>query len=136
VNTGAAGARDIVVEALAFSAGETQGEELAAFFSRTDADRVAVAQLPRLGAADLTHEVLMPRGALREYAAQGRRLFVPLLAFNVSYGWSGGRGRTSAAFLVGQERAGSEKLAPLPLDSGATRLTGLGVRRLDEQVRR
>ena len=73
---------------------------------------------------------------VREYEAGGRRLFVPLIAFNTSYRWSGGEGRTSAAFLVGHAQRGSDRLAPLRLDTGAQRLQGLAVRMLDEQQRR
>jgi hypothetical protein len=136
MNSGAGGARDIVVEAFALNAGESQEAELAAFFARPEAAEVAIAQLPRLGTAELVHEVVMPRGAIREYMAQGRRLFVPVLAFNASYRWSGGMGRTGAAFLTGHEVPGSDRLAPLRLDGSAKRLTGLGGRRLKEQVRR
>jgi hypothetical protein len=136
VNSGAGGARDIVVEAVALNAGDSQGEELASFYARPDATHVSIAQLPRLGATELVHEVVMPRGAIREYAVQGRRLFVPVLAFNAGYRWAGGTGRTSAAFLTGHEVPGSDRLAPLRLDTAATHLTNLGVRRLLEQVRR
>jgi hypothetical protein len=135
-NGGMASARGLVVEALALNAGDTQSSELATFYARPDGEQVGVAELPRLGSSDLTHDVRMPRAAIREYVMQGRRLFVPIIAFNVGYRWSGGTGRTSAAFLVGFEQPGSDRLAPLGLDEGPRRLAGLGVRRLEDQVRR
>lgn len=134
-NSGTAAARDITVEALPLNAGENQRAEIEAFFARTGATEVGVLELPRLGASELAHEVRMPRGAIREYEVQGRRLFVPVLAFLACYRWSGGTGRTGAAFLIGHDTGGSDRLAPLRFDSAATRLKGLGVRRLEEQVR-
>jgi hypothetical protein len=78
----------------------------------------------------------MPRSAIRAYEAQGRTLFVPVIALNAVYRTASGEGRTSAAFLVGRNVAGAEKLAPLLLSSGPGRLLGLGNRRLDDAVRR
>ena len=42
---------------------------------------------------------------------------MPLIAFNALYEWGGGKGQTSAAYLVGRETEG-EKLGPLRLDIG------------------
>jgi hypothetical protein len=136
LNSGTAEARDISIEALALSAGETQRAELQTFFARPAAPEVGLAQLGRLAVAELVHEVRMPRGAIREFAAGDRRLFVPLLAFNASYRWHSGTGRTSAAFLLGHEQPGADRLAPLRLDPAGGRLVSLGVRRLEDQVRR
>ena len=48
-----------------------------------------------------------------------------MIAFNALYEWSGGKGQTSAAYLVGRN-TGGEKLGPLRLDSGSRELGGLG----------
>jgi hypothetical protein len=136
LNKGMAAAREIRVEALALNAGDDQAAEIATFYARPDGNDVSVPQLQRLGVTELVHEVRMPRGAIREYEVQGRRLFVPILAFNAAYRWTSGAGRSSAAFLVGHEGAGAERLAPLRLDHATSRLTRLGVRRLDDAVRR
>jgi hypothetical protein len=135
-NQGSAGARDLVIEALALNAGENQEAELASFFLRPDGPQVAVSELARLGTAEISHEVRMPRGAIRAYEVQGRRVFVPILAFNVGYRWAGGTGRSGAAFLLGHRQPGSERLAPLGLEEGQRRLASLGVRRLENGVRR
>ena len=55
----------------------------------------------------------------------GRKVFVPLIAFNALYDWSGGEGQTSAAYLVGRETNG-DKLGPLRLDLGAREFRSLG----------
>jgi len=134
-NSGSGSARDIVIEALALNAGDNQAKEIANFYARPAASEAGIDQLPRASATELTHEVRMPRSAIREYEAQGRRLFVPIIAFNAVYRWGPGTGRTSAAFLVGHGRPGAERLAPLQLHDGPARLGSLGVRRLDEFVR-
>ncbi len=135
-NRGTAPARDIAIEALGLNAGEQQAAELGTFYARPTPDEAAIAALAPMAAQPIDHEVRMPRLMVREYEAGGRRLFVPLIAFNTSYRWSGGEGRTSAAFLVGHAQRGSDRLAPLRLDTGAQRLQGLAVRMLDEQQRR
>lgn len=133
-NLGSTAARDIVVEALALNAGETQAGELAAFYARPAESDRGIAMLERMGITELRHEVTMPRAAIRAYEVQGRQVFVPIIAFNATYRWSSGEARTSAAFLVGHERPGSERLAPLQLHAGSARLSQLGVRMLDEFV--
>jgi hypothetical protein len=135
-NRGTASARDIALEAVATNASENQRSELAAFFERPAAAAIAVAELGPLGETILSHELRMPRSAIRAYEAQGRTLFVPVVAFNASYRTGSAEGRTSAAFLVGRHVPDSDKLAPLLLPRGAGRLLGLGVRRLEEGVRR
>lgn len=135
LNSGSASARDIVVEALPLNAGESQAADLASFYRRSSQQQGGIAELPRGAATELTHEVRMQRTGIRAYEAQGRRLFVPILAFNASYRWHSGEGRSSAAFLLGHEQPGSERLAPLVLHDGPLRLGRIGVRRLEEALR-
>ncbi|GAA4023168.1 hypothetical protein GCM10022280_24840 [Sphingomonas swuensis] len=135
-NGGTAAARDVIVEALPLNAGDNQAAELAAYFERAASTDSGLAELPRGAATELTHEIRINRASIREYEAQGRRLFVPIIAFNVSYRWGGGTGRTGSAFLVGHQKPGSDRLAPLVLQPGEARLAGLGAKRLDEAVRR
>jgi hypothetical protein len=135
-NNGSAGARDLVIEALALNAGEGQEAELASFFQRPDGQEVAIAELGRNSSAQLSHEVRMPRAAIRAYEVQSRRVFVPILAFNVGYRWGSANGRTSAAFLLGHRQPGSDRLAPLGLEDGQRRLATIGVRRLENELRR
>jgi hypothetical protein len=135
-NTGTGGARDIAVEALTLNGGDNQAAELAAFYARAAASQTAIPELGPRSDLMLSHELTMPRGAIRAYEAQGRTLFVPIVALNASYRTASGDGRTSAAFLVGRHVPGSDKLAPLLLPDGTGRQLGLGVRRLEEAVRR
>lgn len=135
-NNGSNAARSIVIEALALNAGEQQGMELRDFFGREAVSGGGIAELPAMGTMVLSHEARMPRAAVRAYELQGRALFVPIIAFNASYRAGTAEGRTSAAFLVGREVLGSERLGPLRLEPGAGRLLGLGVRRLEDNVRR
>lgn len=135
-NSGSAPARDLALEALVLNGGETQGVELDAFFQRPAAHVAAVAELGPFNDTIISHELTMSRAMIRAYEVQGRTMFVPLMAINASYRIAAGEGRTSAAFLIGREVPGSDKLAPLLLPQGPDRTLGLGVRRLDEAVRR
>ena len=76
-----------------------------------------------------TSRVVAPREAIQEYELAGRKSFVPVIAFNALYEWSGGSGQTSAAYLVGRD-TGREKLGPLQLDPVPSDVRGLGVRAL------
>lgn len=135
-NGGTAAAREVAVEAVTTNGGEGQGAELATFFARPAAGSTAIRELGPLSDMTLSHELRMPRTAIRAYEAQGRTLFVPVIALNAVYRIASGEGRTSAAFLVGRDVPGSERLAPLLLPEGPGRATGLGVRRLEDAVRR
>ena len=67
---------------------------------------------------------------LREIEVQGRKLFIPTIAFNVYYEWGNGKkGRTSISFLVGREpEAPSTKMGPFRLDQGPRIYRQLGHR--------
>ncbi|NJC05166.1 hypothetical protein GGQ97_000959 [Sphingomonas kaistensis] len=136
VNAGSAAARDIGLEAVTTNGGENQAAELGDFFERPAATRAALAELGPLSDTMISHELRMPRAAIRAYEVQGKPMFVPVIAITAAYRIGSGEGRTGAAFLVGRTVPGSEKLAPLLLPPGPGRLLGLGVRRLDEAVRR
>jgi hypothetical protein len=135
-NAGNGAARAVSLEALAINAGETQAAELAAFFARPPGSEVAFPEINPLGTTTVSHVLRLPRAAIRAYEAQGRTLFVPIVAFNATYRTAAGEGRTGAAFLVGHALPGADKLAPLRLSPGPDGLVGLGVRRLVEAVRR
>jgi len=78
--------------------------------------------------------VLAPREAIREYELAGRKAFVPVIAFNALYEWSGGNGQTSEAYLVGRKTSG-DKLGPLRLDAGSREFRSLSARPLPTMVR-
>jgi hypothetical protein len=123
-NTGGSAARNIRIEARMFNAGREQDKEIGAFFRRPAAE-VTTSTLPALEAESETSfrsVVTMPREAMRAVTVQGRALFVPMVAFNVFYEWSGNRrGQTSRSYVVGREPAAdqrAERMAPFRLDLG------------------
>ena len=117
-NAGTAPARAIHAEASIINASATQDQDLAAFFANASPtpDRLdVIAPMKRIA---LTSRVVAPRSAIQEYELAGRKTFVPLIAFNAVYQWSGGgSAQTSAAYLVGRETS-TDKLGPLRLDLG------------------
>ena len=134
-NSGTAPARGVLAEASMFNAGLTQDEQLARFFANPVGAGSGIDAIPPLKRINLTSKVVAPRDAIQEYDLGGRRAFVPVIAFNALYDWSGGKAQTSSAYLVGRETR-SEKLGPLHLDDAAKRdVRGLGARELPSQLR-
>ena len=133
-NAGTAPARAVLAEARLFNAGATQEQELAAFFANPIAAGEGLDAIEPLKRVSFASRVVAPRGAIQEYELAGRKTFVPLIAFNAVYEWSGSKGQTSAAYLVGRD-TGSDKLGPLRLDLGAREFRGLAGRALPNSVR-
>jgi hypothetical protein len=133
-NSGAAPARAVIAEASLFNASSSQEQELAAFYARPSGagDRIdSIAPMRRM---TFTNRVVAPRAQVQEYELAGRKSFVPVLAFNARYEWSGGKGQSSLAYLLGRETRG-DKLGPLHLDGAQRELRGLGARVLPSAVR-
>jgi hypothetical protein len=117
-NAGTAPARAIHAEASIINASATQDQDLAAFFANASPTPDRLDIIPPMKRIALTSRVVAPRSAIQEYELAGRKTFVPLIAFNAVYQWSGGgSAQTSAAYLVGRETK-SDKLGPLRLDQG------------------
>ena len=133
-NAGSAPARAVLAEATLFNPGATQEQELSAFFSNPVGAGNRLDAIPPLKRITLTSQVVAPRAAIQEYELAGRKSFVPVIAFNALYEWSGGKGQTSAAYLVGRETAG-DKLGPVRLDQGAREVRKLGARALPTALR-
>ena len=133
-NAGAAPARGVLAEASMLNAGVTQEHDLAAFFANPNGvgDRLEV--IPPMKRVSFRSQVVAPRAAVQEYELAGRKAFVPVIAFNALYEWSGGKGQSSAAYLVGRDTQ-KDKLGPLRLDQGAREFRGLGARPLPSGVR-
>jgi hypothetical protein len=134
-NSGAAPARAVFAEASLLNASATQDQELAAFFSRPASPGERVDVIPPMKSVRMTNRVIAPRASIQEYELGGHKTFVPVIAFNALYEWSGGQGQTSAAYLVGREAPG-DKLGPLRLDNGRREYRGLADRLLPVGVRR
>ena len=128
-NSGTAPARAVLAEASLFNAGATQDQELAAFFANPVGAGERLDAIPPMKRMTFTNQVVAPRTAVQEYELGGRKVFVPVLAFNALYQWSGGHAQTSAAYLVGRETKG-DKLGPLSFERGPRQIGKLASRLL------
>ena len=133
-NAGTAPARAVLAEASLLNAGATQDKELIGFFANPIGAGERLDAIPPMRRVNFASRVVAPRSAVQEYEVAGRKAFVPVIAFNALYEWSGGKAQTSAAYLVGRETR-SEKLGPLHLDLSPRAFTSLGARVLPAAVR-
>jgi hypothetical protein len=133
-NAGTAPARAVLAEASMLYAGATQEQELAGFFANPVGAGQRLDAIQPMSRVQLTSKVVAPRAAVQEYELAGRKAFVPVIAFNALYEWSGRKGQTSAAYLIGRETRG-DKLGPLRLDSGPHEVRGLAALALPTAVR-
>jgi hypothetical protein len=133
-NAGTAPARAVLAEASMLNASATQDNELSAFFANPHGVGERLAMIPPMKRISFKSQVVAPRAAVQEYELAGRKAFVPVIAFNALYEWSGGRAQSSAAYLVGRDTQ-QEKLGPLRLDQGAREFRELGARPLPSGVR-
>lgn len=118
-NHGSAPARDVLVEAGMFNAGPLQDTVIGTFFAnpRAEGDRIPViAPMSQIG---VRSRVSIAGDRLSPVEMEGRKLLVPLVAFNALYRWSGGETQRSASFLVGRGNNDAAKLAPFALDRGS-----------------
>lgn len=134
-NSGSAPARAVLAEASIFNAGATQDQEIAGFFANPVGEGERIVAIPPLKRMGFKTQVVAPRAQLQAYALAGRQVFVPVIAFNVLYGWSGGEGQTSVSYLLGRDTSG-EKMAPFRLDLGPRIFRGIAARLLPTGVRR
>ena len=133
-NAGTAPARAVLAEASMLNASGTQEQDLSAFFANPVGAGQRIDAIPPLKRMTFVSQVVAPRAAIQEYELAGRKAFVPVLAFNALYEWSGGQGQTSAAYLVGRE-TGHDKLGPMHLDQGAREFRAVGARPLPTALR-
>jgi len=134
LNSGSAPARAVLVEATLFNAGPNQDSEIGAFFTNPVGAGDRIASIAPLQRMVLRPKVTIAREQVQIFEAGGRKVFVPLIAFNALYRWSGGDGQSSVSYLVGRDTKG-EKLAPFRMDLGARVFRGLGSRPLPLGVR-
>jgi hypothetical protein len=135
LNSGSAAARQVLIEAVTINAGPNQDQEIATFIARTGGEGDRIQTIPPLKRVDLRPQVALAIDKLRVLEVAGRRVFVPLIAFNAIYDWGSGRtGRTSAVYLLGRDTQ-SDKLAPFRLDLGPRMYRGVAARALPAAVR-
>jgi hypothetical protein len=131
-NKGNAPAHNIRIEARMFNAGANQEQEIGAFYAEPVRERTppSIPGIPARGEIQLKSAVTMPKDQVREITVQGRRLFIPMVAFNVIYDWGNGRsGQTSMSYLVGREpESASEKMGAFRLDLGPRLYRSVGQR--------
>ena len=141
-NSGGAPARNVLVEGVMINAGAEQDIELSRFFEAPVGAGERIDAIPPMGSVELKSAVSLPLEQVRTYDVGGRKLFVPMIAFNALYEWSNGTGQSSASFLLGRsgsgeaEGDGSSRMAPLRLDLGPRLFRDLDARRHTLGVRR
>jgi hypothetical protein len=134
-NTGKVPARDVLLEASLFNAGPVQDEQIQLFFDNPVAKGDRIPMIPPGQRINVNTAVFLARSQVQPIEIEGRPLFVPMIAFNALYRWSGGEGQTSVSYLVGKETQG-DKLAPFRLDLGPRIFRGLGAREHQLRVRK
>ena len=134
-NSGNAPARAVLVEASLLNAGPHQDDEISAFYGAPVGEGERIVVIPPLKTVVVQTKVVAPRANVQLLEIAGRLVFVPLIAFNALYSWSGGEGQTSASYLLGRDTK-SEKLAPFRLDLGPRIVRSVGARPLPIAVRK
>jgi hypothetical protein len=134
LNSGSVPARDVLLEASLFNAGPMQDQQIKLFFDNPVAKGDRIPVIPPLQRVTVNTAVFLARDQVRPIEIEGRPLFVPMVAFNALYRWSGGEGQTSASYLVGKQTKG-DKLAPFRLDLGPRIFRGLEGREHELRVR-
>ncbi len=127
-NVGSAPARDVLVEGRLFTAHVGQDQEIAAFFRNPAADGDRMASIAPLGRISLKSVARLPLDQVHRFEASGRKMFVPLVGFNILYRFGSSDGHASASFLVGRGNDDDQKLAPFRIDLGPRIFRGLASR--------
>jgi hypothetical protein len=127
-NVGSAPARDVLVEGRLFTAHVGQDREIGEFFKNPTVEGDRMASIAPLGRISLKSVARLPLDQVHQFEAKGRRLFVPLVGFNILYRSGAGEGQASASFLVGRGNEEDEKLAPFRIDLGPRIFRGLSCR--------
>ncbi|QDP19228.1 hypothetical protein [Sphingomonas xanthus] len=128
VNAGTAPARDVLVEGALFGAHARQDQEIAEFFGKPNGQGDRMPAIAARGRVGLRSAVKLPIDALHSFELEGRKLFVPIVAFNILFRTGSGESQASASFLVGRGNESDAKLAPFRLDLGPRIFRGLSAR--------
>lgn len=135
-NSGSVPARDVLLEASLFNAGPLQDQQIRLFFDNPVAKGDRMPVIPPLQRVSVNTAVFLSRDQVRPIEVEGRKLFVPMIAFNALYGWGGSEGQTSASYLVGKVTKAGEKLAPFRLDLGPRVFRNLAAREHELRLRK
>ena len=134
INSGNAPARGVLVEARLVNAGPAQDSEIGQFFAHPVGQGERIDTIAPLKSVRIKSRIVTPLSNVQVLEVAGRKVFVPLIAFNILYGWSRGTGQTSASYLVGRDTK-SDKMAPFRLDLGPRLFRSLGQTPLPIAVR-
>ena len=134
-NSGSGPARGVLVEGSLFNAGHAQDQEIGAFFANPVARGERLPVIAPLKRTSLRTRVIVARQQVQAYELGGHQVFVPIIAFNALYSWSGGEGQTSVSFLLGKDTK-SDKMGPFRLDLGPRIFRGVAARPLPTGVRK
>ena len=135
-NMGSHPAKAVAIEARMFNADSRQEKEIGDFFSKPTQDRLVAKpfEIPARSQAKLSRVVGLDSSQVRVVTIQGRRLFIPMVAFNILYEWEGAGGRiekgqTSRCYVVGREpETPNAKMGAFRLDLGPRIYRSVGQR--------
>ncbi len=115
-----------------FNAGNDQERMIGAFFGEPLKEKPVARpfEIPARSQAKLNRIVTLDKSEVRAITIQGRRLFIPMVAFNIVYDWGEREtGQTSRCFVVGREPdSPSERMGPFRLDLGPRVYRSIGQR--------
>ena len=134
INSGNAPARAVLVEARLVNAGPGQDSEIGQFFSNPVGQGERIDSIAPLKNVRIKSRIVTPLEGVQVLNVGDRKVFVPLVAFNILYSWARGTGQTSASYLVGRDTKG-DKMAPFRLDLGPRLFRSLGQTPLPIAVR-
>jgi hypothetical protein len=133
-NSGSQPARSVRVDVALFNASNDQDEQIGAFIANPEGAGESI-DIPPLKRVGLKAQVAIARSEVKAYEMAGRRVFLPVVAFNALYGAGGGEGQTSTTYLLGRDTK-NEKLGPFRIDAGPRIFRGIGARELPTVLRR
>lgn len=127
-NQGSAPARDVLVEAFMVNAGPSQDDDIGYFFRNPVAHGDRLPLIPPMGRVTLRTRAVISPDRLKPLEVDGRKLLVPMVAFNALYRSGASDAQSSASFLVGRGGEDGGKMGAFALDRGPRAWSALGVR--------
>ncbi|MDQ3079727.1 MAG: hypothetical protein M3R03_06990 [Pseudomonadota bacterium] len=127
-NRGSAPARDVLIEAQLINANPQVDAAVGRFFSQPAGAGDRLPMIPPMSHVSIRTQLAAAAADLAPLIVEGRKLFVPVIALNAHYRWSGDELKVSSSFLVGRGDAEGGKMAPFRLDRGARSWSGLAAR--------
>lgn len=136
-NTGSAPAHAVRLSVALITAGNAHDAELHALFDNGGV-RPVVAPFDLAPGADKTVKAMamLPKEAINVVSVKGRPMFVPMVAVNALYEWSGGSGQTASSHVVGIAGSGGERMRPFWLDQAQRMHDGVSEHAHSVAVRR